>query len=377
VARTLVVSDLHLGTRAGADVLRRESVLDELLEGLAGIDRLILLGDAIEFRQSPVPVVLERAAPALRAIGERMAGRSVVLVPGNHDHVLISGWLAQNGARLGLEGRCTPQHASLLAERVAALLAPAAVEVAYPGLWLAGETYAMHGHYLDVHMTVPTLERLAIAGSARITLGGGRRWNDVRTPADYEALIAPLYAWIHAAAQTSRPSETVIGGRTVKAWTTLRSRGRGSPLRARTLATLFPLAVRGLNAAGIGPLRSELSMQELRRAGLRAFSEVVERLQIGARHVIFGHTHRAGPLEGDAAAEWLTPNGTRLHNTGSWVFSAAFTRDTAGPYWPGTGILVEDGEPPRLVRQLTGRDPAALAPPGPSGPGSLSEPGPV
>ena len=350
-------------------MLRRDAVRDELLAALDGVDRLVLLGDTLELRQSAVPVVLERAAPVLRAVGERMAGRQVVIVPGNHDHVLVSGWLAQHGARLGLDERCTPHQASLLCERVGALLAPATVEVAYPGLWLTDEVYAMHGHYLDVHMTMPTLERLAIAGSGRITLAGGRRWNDVHAPADYEAVIAPLYAWVHAAAQTSRPSETVIGGRTVKAWTTLRSRGRGAPLRARTLATLFPLAVRGLNAAGMGPLRSELSTQELRRAGLRAISEVVERLEIGARHVVFGHTHRSGPLDGDAAAEWTTPNGTRLHNTGSWVFSTAFTRDAAGPYWPGAGILVEDAEPPRLVRLLAERDPAALAPP-------LSEPGP-
>jgi hypothetical protein len=169
----------------------------------------------------------------------------------------------------------------------------------------------------------------------------------------------------------------VIGGRTVKAWTTLRSRGRGTPLRARTLAALFPLAIRGLNAAGMGPLRSEISTQELRRAGLRAMSEVVERLGIGARHVVFGHTHRAGPLDGDAGPEWLTPNGTRLHNTGSWVFSTAFTRDPTGPYWPGTGIVVEGAEPPRLVRLLTEQDPAVLAPQLSGDAGPLSKPDPA
>ena len=56
---------------------------------------------------------------------------------------------------------------------------------------------------------------------------------------------------------------------------------------------------------------------------------VIAGLGVRAPHVIFGHTHRAGMLEGDEAAEWLTPNGVRLHNTGSWVFSRAFSRGPA------------------------------------------------
>ena len=143
----------------------------------------------------------------------------------------------------------------------------------------------------------------------------------------------------------------MIGGRTVGAWNALRPRRGGGrrPLRARALVAAFPLAVRALNAAGLGPLRSELSIGELRRSGLRAIGEVVERLQIEAEHVIFGHTHRAGPLAGDEPAEWLTPNGVRLHNTGSWSYSETFSRDPSSPYWPGMTILVEDGGPPRLA----------------------------
>jgi hypothetical protein len=90
-------------------------------------------------------------------------------------------------------------------------------------------------------------------------------------------------------------------------------------------------------------------------------SEVVERLAIDARHVIFGHTHRAGMLADDVPAEWLTPNGAWLHNTGSWVYSATFSRGPESGYWPGSGVLVEDGEPPRPVRMLVDSDPADLA----------------
>jgi predicted phosphodiesterase len=360
---TLVVSDLHLGTRAGVDVLRRATVLDAFLDALAGADRLVLLGDTLELRQRGVGEVLASAEPVLRAIGERFAGRPVLLVPGNHDHALIAPWLHRREGPLGLEGRCAPAEASHAAARVAAMLAPAQVELAYPGVWLRDGIYATHGHYLDLHMTVPTLERLVVAASGRITLDGRQRWDDVQRPGDYEAVIGPPYAWIDAAAQSERASQVVIGGRTVGAWNTLRPRRGGRrPLRARALVAAFPLAVRALNAAGLGPLRSELSVGELRRSGLRAISEVVERLQIEADHVIFGHTHRAGPLPGDEPAEWLTPNGVRLHNTGSWSYSETFSRDPGSPYWPGMTILVEDSGPPRPQALLADREARELAP---------------
>jgi hypothetical protein len=351
VARTLLVSDLHLGTRAGVDVLRRDGVLEVLLEAIEGVDRLVLLGDILEFRQGHVRAVLERARPVLERLGERLGGRSVVLVPGNHDHALIGDWVARRAAPLTLEQRCTPAEASFVAAAFASMLGSAQLEVAYPGLWLADGVYAMHGHYLDLHMTVPTIERLAVAVSGRVSLDGGRRWDDVRSVDDYEAVIAPLYAWVHTAAQSGRASDAIEGGRTVKAWTALRP-GRARALRGRAFPLVFPWAVRALNGAGLGPLRSELSTAELRCAGLRAISEVVERLGIQARHVISGHTHRSGMIEGDEPAEWLTPNGATLHNAGSWVFSKVFASGPESPYWPGTAVLVEDGAPPRLLRLL-------------------------
>jgi hypothetical protein len=360
VARALVVSDLHLGSRAGSDVLRSDRALEAFLDALDGVDRLILLGDTLEFRQGPVHEVLERAAPVLRAIGERLGERPVVLLPGNHDHALASDWLAARNEPLGLEQRCPAAEASFAAASCARLLAPAPVELAYPGLWLRPDVYATHGHYLDVHMTMPTLERLAVAGSGRLALAGRRRWDDATSPDDYEAVLTPVYAWAHAAAQTGRPSDTVGGGRTAKAWSAL-SPGSRRIVRARLLGTAFPLAVRALNRAGLGPLRSDVSTVELRRAGLRAISEVVQRLDIPAAHVIFGHTHRAGMLADDVDVEWLTPSGVRLHNAGAWVHSEMFARGPESPYWPGGAVVVEDAPdggqaapPPRLVRLLAG-----------------------
>jgi hypothetical protein len=73
--------------------------------------------------------------------------------------------------------------------------------------------------------------------------------------------------------------------------------------------------------------------------------------------VIFGHTHRSGPWPVDDQGEWTTAAGTRLHNTGSWVYQPHFLSDApnASPYWPGTAVIVEDGGPPRLIRLLGDR----------------------
>jgi len=344
-------------------VLRRDGAADALFAALDGIDRLVLLGDSLELRNRPVSEVLEASQPFFRALGEALDGRPLVIVAGNHDHALVERWLARRQGALALEQRIKPKKASDLAAALAAQLGSADVEFAYPGVWLREDVYATHGHYLDVHITVPTFERIAIATSARLALDTrGGRWNDVHSPDDYEALLAPVYAWSYAAAQSGRPGKGPAGGAAVSAWRTLRA-GRAGGLRTQALVAGFPLAVAALNAAGLGPLRSELSGGALRRAGLIAMSEVVERLKIRARHVIFGHTHRAGILERDVAAEWLTPNGVQLHNTGSWVFSQTFLAagNSQSPYWPGSATLIDNGAPPQLLRMLADRPAGELS----------------
>ncbi len=91
---------------------------------------------------------------------------------------------------------------------------------------------------------------------------------------------------------------------------------------------------------------------------------MIARLGIGARHVIWGHSHRAGPWPADDAAEWVAPGGTRILNTGSWVYQRHFLSEAPGdsPYWPGTAVVLDDGEPPELVRLLGERSHRELAP---------------
>jgi calcineurin-like phosphoesterase family protein len=356
--RTLVISDLHLGVRNRAEALTRPAALSVLLDRLADVDRLVLLGDTLELRHGPTRDALATAEPVLRAIGGALGrGREIVLVPGNHDHAIAAGWLDWRGRReppaaLGLEERVGAGRASWIAKRLAAFLAPADVEIAYPGLWLRDDVYATHGHYADVHLLVPTLERLAAGAMARLV----GAIPDPATPDDYESVLAPMYALSQASAQRGSAGRAAIGSRSaVGAWSALSGRGRSSRMRSRALAVPFRLGVMLANRAGLGPVEAGVSPGDLRRGGLLAATEVARRLRLAPPHLVFGHTHRTGRLAHDPPGEWRTPGGTQLHNSGCWIFDPLFVgRGPQGssPYWPGGAIVVDDDGPPRLERLL-------------------------
>jgi Calcineurin-like phosphoesterase len=360
--RTVVVSDLHLGSRSEGDVLRRRVARDALLERIDGADRLVLLGDIVELRQGPARDAMAIAQPVLEELGAALgAGGEVVLVAGNHDHALVAPWLEARGAHVEPPPLGMEEHpgtgASAATEAIAQWLAPASLTVAYPGVWLRDDVYATHGHYLDRHTTVPTFERLGAGIMGRLV----GAVPESAAPEDYEAALAPLYAWMHAMAERSgggkrRPPSSA----SVEAWRVLGGDGR-QPLRGRLLAGILPLGISGVNRLGLGPVRADFSAEELRRAGVHAMAEAVARLGIEASHVLYGHTHRAGPFANDDSLEWSLQGGGRLTNTGCWVYEAAFLqRGRSSPYWPGCVVEVRDAGPPILSRLLTQVDPDAL-----------------
>ncbi len=362
--RTLVVSDLHLGSRSEADVLRRRAARDRLLARVEGADRLVLLGDTVEMRQGPSREAMAVARPVLEELGAAV-GRAceVVLVPGNHDHHLVAPWLEARGAHvepapLGLEEH-PGTAASAAGEAIAQWMAPARVTLSYPGIWLRDDVYATHGHYLDRHTTTPTFERLGAGVMNRLV---GDAPDDAR-PDDYEAGLAPLYAWMHAMAERSGGQRRPSSQASANAWKLLGGDGR-KPLRGRLLAGVLPLGISTVHRIGLGPVSSDLSVAQLRRAGVAAMSEVVARLGIRADHILYGHTHRAGPFADDDSQEWVLDGGGRLTNTGCWVYESMFLRrGRSSPYWPGSVVELGDRGPPVLSRLLTEVDPDALRAP--------------
>jgi hypothetical protein len=392
--RTLIISDLHLGSLSGSDLLRNPDLRAPLLEAASEVDRVVLLGDVLELRQGPLRLAMAAARPFFEDLGQALAGGEIVITAGNHDHGLIEPWLDARGAEkepppLGVEQLLEPEQVSPALARIAEWASPARVRVAYPGIWVRPDVYATHGHFLDCHLTLPTLERLSISVMSRML---GRPASTFECVDDYEAVGAPVFAWRDAVARDSFTTGGAPGRvDTVTAWNVLRNRGdsdagngahasgngrvrRRRPrwigrrramwmLRRRALAGAFPLAVAVLNRAGLGPLKADISAGELRRAGLNAMGEVAARLGLGDAYVIFGHTHRTGPLPGDDEQEWRGRLGARLVNAGSWTYAAVFLTAAPGesPYWPGGCVLVEDSGPPVLKRLLAGHSHAELA----------------
>jgi predicted phosphodiesterase len=343
---TAVLSDLHLGTRSQADVLRRPNIRRTLFESLQPADEIILLGDVVELREQPLPDVLDVALPFFEEMGEALPGRRVTMLAGNHDHRVVGEWLEQlrlEGKHLGLEERADPS-VSRIAGTLASRMPDATVELAYPGVWLRPGTYAHHGHYIDVHMSIPRLEAIAVHATARLT---GGLPPTPRIPDDYEAAMTPLYAFAYALAQGSNRARRALGmDLSRQVWKRIDTRNDIGSRALRGVA--IPSAVWALNRAGIGPFEAKLNGPALRESGLSAMRDLIDALQIDAREIIYGHTHRPGPLPQDTTWD------ARLFNTGSWLYEPNLLQTTAGesPYWPGTVIWIEDDKPPFLERLL-------------------------
>jgi predicted phosphodiesterase len=367
--RTVILSDLHLASGGAVDLLRRAEIREVLWAELEAADRVVLLGDVIELRDRPLAEALELAAPFFEELGSVMDGRRVVIVPGNHDHHFLEEWLEERrldeAEPLGLEQRIAADSGPFAG--LTARMGGAEVELAYPGVWLREDVYATHGHYLDRHLTVPTFERLAVAAVERL-LGGVREASFEEpsdggpagsvTPDDYERAQEPVYAFLFALAQAGIGGERRAGANpSARVWQALGGGyGRTARLRGWVLGTVaVPGAVGVANRLGLGPVRSDLSPGAISRAGLAAIAEVARRLRIDADHLVFGHTHRRGPMANEGG--WRLENGMRLWNTGSWVYAPGLVgrRAADSPYWPGTVLVLEGDRQPRPRHLLADR----------------------
>ena len=345
MGKTVVFSDLHLGASGENDLVRVPLFRDRLLAQVEGADRVVLLGDVIELRDRPIGDALGAAAPFFDALGEAAGDAEVIYVPGNHDHHVFSSWRESQRLEAGAGPMELEQVAKVTSgpiQEVAKRLPGCEVMLAYPGIWLADGVYATHGHYLDIHLTVPTFERLGVGAVERVI--GGLPELD-RTPDDYERVLAPLYAFLFSLAQSG--GQTASGpGPSARVWAALAGGQSGfEKVKGMLLGSVaLPGAIAVANRLGIGRFSPDLSLTEISRATLAAMIEAVERLEIDARTVIFGHTHRRGPQPGDTG--WRTKEGTKVVNTGSWVYSPGLLGSTAAdsPYWPGTIAIVEGTE---------------------------------
>ena len=356
--KTAIVSDLHLGASSGGDVLRDPEVRAVLAAELRGADRLVLLGDAIELRERPVGAALDHARPALEALAAAVGEIEVILVPGNHDARLAEPLLDRlsiDDEPLTLDATAEPSPGPTA--EIAAALAPARLRIAYPGVRLREDVYATHGHYMDLHLTLPRAECVALAAVRRLS----RPLPDPAGPADYERIVRPLYGLGYGVAQAlPRRSRRRELGPSEAAWELLAAdrpdRDRRRRLKARAARAAFPAVVAGVNRLLHAEFDSDISGDRIFRSGVDGAAEVARRLGVDEGHVIVGHTHRAGPRPGEEP--WRLPGGGQLHNTGNWVFSTPLHRPGMPPnaYWPGTVTWLEDSGPPRRAELLQDRE---------------------
>lgn len=335
--RTVVVSDLHLGSLLERDVLRRPKALAALAAEVEKSDRLVLLGDTIELLEGRGRQAMLVAEPVLRRLGRALGPEGqAVLLPGNHDHTLIRTWLGRqlrSGEALAVDA-IVPRAAGTLVSELTSWLEPAQVEVRYPGVWLSGDVFATHGHYCDRHLLDIARGREPGPGTA--------------TVADYE----------RAPGTDAGTTIQALEARFPESGTFQVAEKAVDQFRRGVLGALGAVAeVPGARLFADG---ASLVMEQglHRRAAIPGMARAAARLGIEARYLIFGHVHRRGPLPDDEPGMWRPDeSGPRLLNSGSWVYDSALVGLPTGrprSYRPGGAVILEDGEPPACVDLLAG-----------------------
>lgn len=388
--RALVISDLHFGAWTTDGLLARPFARERLAPLLDDIDELVLLGDVFDIQFGEMEGAFEEAEPFFELVRDKLQGKRVVFVAGNHDHHLVVGTLrayseyriatgvddSEAGPRFAREHR---NFAELFFERT---LEGVEVEMSYPDYRL-GRVHLCHGHYLDAHLQGSLANRTLRRVLRRI---GGDRAQDAMTIADYEAVVVPLAELMFTVAQMPGGTDAQRGfldsferyARVLRAVGIVqREAGRLRAWLSELRKSDEPIADRGrsltmaLQHAGAALRedvadRGESALLQLAQPGsaasapvaLRAYGQVVRNLgwnQPGTS-LVFGHTHE--PLDGRFEPDC---GPVQFWNTGSWTFQPNLaSKETYVSYletsWPGTALRIRDDDV-QLVRALDDQNP--------------------
>ncbi len=352
--RALAISDTHFGAWTGRDLLAEERSLQRLAPHLEGIDELIILGDLFDFLFGSVADAFTAADGLFDLAAEKLAGKRVVFLAGNHDHHFVYRDAEDHleaeissGSSSG-EPHLGPQHSYFRAflER---RLPGVEIEIAYPTYRFA-DVLLTHGHYLDPHARLSGSRgsRMLTRTLWAIATGGPE---DPKTIEDYESVITLLTEWLYVAAQMphgthaqqnvhravqragrvgSAATLPLRGARSLAA----RIRERGSdPAETEAMPSEenFRSIVREETErqhreapspeAALGrpvyPQASVISPSDPSTNALEAFAKVVRNLGWAEQteKIVFAHTHQ--PLADVRAG---ADGRVRYWNTGSWIY---------------------------------------------------------
>ena len=257
------------------------------------------------------------------------------------------------GAHSAIAETIEPPRSPLARELAAWLGARRKVAFAYPGVWLRDDVWATHGHYLDRLITIPTFERIAAGGMARVVgrparAGGGqRRPRRIRGRAGADVRVArPARQRARrgrALGQRRRDGEGLVAavGRRPRA-AARQGAGRAAAARDRRAQ---PRRARARASRRSTPTSCAAPASPRWAASSRL-------LGVRGRRTSSSATRTApGRWPGWIPASGASRRGTQLVNTGCWTDEPRInTHDPRSPYRPGYGVLVEDEGPPRLVR---------------------------
>ena len=331
--RVLAMSDFHFGAWTGDSVLERPHARELLAPHLDDVDELVLLGDVFDFLFSSVEHAFSAADPFFELVREKLQGKRVVFLAGNHDHHIVVRELRSlielhvatgaHGEELG--ALYEERHSSFFQRFLDRRLEGVECEIAYPAHEV-GDVLLFHGHYLDAHMGGSLPNRLLTRGTWKIA--GGRPMDELAVE-DYESVIVPLTELLFTVAQLPRGQAAQM------------SFHDGFGRIGRLVQAAHAVRRPRLRMPKAGPDEA-----------LDAFRQVVCNLGWDERFrkFVFAHTHR--PLDG------VEHEGIRLWNTGSWIYEPTLgSRDDYARYlqraWPGTLVEIDtDAGDPRLVRVL-------------------------
>jgi predicted phosphodiesterase len=203
--RALVLSDTHFGAWTGDDLLRHPQHLERLAPELDGLDEVIFLGDLLDLLFGRLEEGVAAAGGLLDLLRERLQGRRLVFVAGNHDHHLRLREV-ENLLELRIAtGRAEEELEEELRRRdffrafLERRLEGVEIDIRYPA-YRFGDVLLTHGHYLDPHARrAGSLGSRVLTGALWAIASGGR--DDPRTVGDYEGTTTLLTELLFTIAQ--------------------------------------------------------------------------------------------------------------------------------------------------------------------------------
>ena len=302
--RVAVISDFHLGDPMSTMDDRTGDRLCSAIADLGRLDQLILLGDIFDFWQAPLGDAIEAGKGLIPSLFLLDNVKSIVHVPGNHDHHVCRMYFEEETARRLRAGNLEPPELTIPMTDDCPVMAPLVpddatvpLSMVYPfhQLTVQGKSVLFtHGHLLGLFERSLWM-RNAMMSSLLLAKGQSLSLEDV------ERFASPYYEML--ALSTSMPG--VVNGR-YRIYRAVIRAGKALGLAGESRTSSLRDTTVEQNAVELEALLDQLTDEK-------------------PDYFVYGHTHRAGKLV-------LPLSGVTAVNSGCWL---------ANEYTRPSNIIVE------------------------------------